>query len=287
MVKRALVITLSLLVFYAAFVVIFQKKITRTGQNQYDRNVVKAEEYLFEDGQQADVLILGSSMASRLVVDSLPGDYFNLAMAGMSIFDGLSLLEKSARKPKVVVIETNVVLRDLNEDLRRDLFDPVTYASKKYIPFLRKKYQPVAVLKALMRDGIGVKQDAALFKPPKHIFDQEVAGVMKNNANTPDETLVKRKFEELQKGVRKLESDKIHVVFFEMPFYNEAENLAEPTILRANFQTYFPSSAYDYIVNPEDEYETTDGVHLGGSEAIRYTHYFRQQLASYIAATGH
>jgi hypothetical protein len=286
MVKKAIVITLSLLVLYAAFVVVFHKRITRTGQNQYDRNVVKAEEYLFEDGQKADVLILGSSLASRLVMDSLPGNYFNLAMAGMSVFDGLSLLEKSSRKPKVVLIETNVVLRDMNEDLRRDLFDPFTYTSKKYISVLRKKYQPVAVAKALIRDGLGVQQDAALFKPPKHIFDQEVAGVMKNNANTPDEAILRRKFEELQKGVRKLEADKIHVVFFEMPFYSDAENLAEPTILRANFQTYFPSLTYDYIGNPEDEYETTDGMHLGGSEAIRYTQYFMQHLASIMTRKG-
>jgi hypothetical protein len=282
MTKRAIAVTFALLVFYSVFVVFLQKKISRTGQNQYDRNVVKAEEYLFEDGQKADVLILGSSMSSRLVMDSLPANYFNLAMAGMSIYDGVALLDKSSRKPSVVLIETNVVLRDLNADLRKDMFDPVSYNTKKYLPILRKKYQPVAVMKALFRDGLGVKQDAALFIPPKHIYDQEVASVMKNNQIVPEAALVKRKFEELRNAVRTLEKKNIRVIFFEMPFYAGAENLQEPTILRKNFQAYFPASQYRYIVKPDDTYETTDGIHLGGTQALRYTKYWQRELTSLL-----
>jgi hypothetical protein len=278
MVKKAVAITFLLLIVYSVFVYFFQSKITRTGQNQYSANIVKSEEYLYEDGQKADILILGSSMASRLVADSLPKGCFNLAMAGMGIYDGISMLEKSSRKPRLVLIEMNVVLRDLNKDLDADLFNPFLYPLRKYIPVLRKKYQPIAVLKALARDASGVKSDPGLFKLPKDLFEKELATVEKNFSAQPDSAELKRKFNELSAKIQEIRKENIEVVFFEMPFYEKARNLAGPKTVRDAFHRYFPESQFKYVDIPADVYETSDGIHLAVPEAVRYTRYLKLQL---------
>lgn len=283
MVKKAIVITVLLFAGYSVFLYFFQDRIHRTGQDQYSRNVVKAEEYLYEEGQEAKVVILGTSMGSRIVMDSLPGDYFNLAMAGMGIFDGLSLLEKASRKPEVVLIEMNVVLRGQNEDLRKDLFHPVFYPLKAHIPALRKKYQPVAVAKALLRDRSGSRQDVGLFVPPKHIFDQEVANVMRNSAKEPSQITLSQRFRKLSQQIQTLRDDNVQVVFFEMPFYAKAQNLREPTLIRQEFHKYFPAARFKYIDLPSDAYDTSDGIHLAPREATRYTLYLRKMLAQDIS----
>ena len=282
MVKKATAVTLLFLAAYSLFVYFFEDKISRTGQNQYDRNIVKGEEYLYEKGQKADVLILGSSLASRLIMDSLPANYYNLAMGGMGIYDGISLLSKSSRKPKVVLIEMNVVLRDLNKDLERDLYHPVFYSVKKYIPILRKKYQPVPVLKALFRDRSGMKPDAGLYQLPKHLFEREVAGVIERYSVPPKPELTKRKFGELNRDVQMIRKSGIQVIFFEMPIHQDARNLIEPQTTRTAFYKYFPKSEFRYIDSPQDIYQTSDGIHLGPEDALRYTIYLRNKIKELI-----
>lgn len=278
MVKKAIAVTLMFLAAYSVFVYLFQDKISRTGQNQYDRNIVKGEEYLYEKGQEADVLVLGSSLASRLVMDSLPANYYNLAMGGMSIYDGVSLLNKSSRKPKVVLIEMNVALRDLNTDLERDLYHPVFYSVKKYVPILRKKYQPVPVLKALFRDRSGMKPDAGLYQLPKHLFDIELANRVKMYGITPSPELTKRKFDELSRDVELIRKSGIRVIFFEMPIHQDLKDLIEQTTTRAAFYKYFPKSEFKYIDMPQITFQTSDGIHLGPQEAADYTGYLRNKL---------
>lgn len=282
MAKRALLITFILLLGYSGFVYLFQEKILRTGQNQYDRNIVTAEEFLYERGQKAEVVILGSSMSSRLVMDSLPGNYFCLGLSGMGVADGIALVHKSLRKPKVVLIEMNVILRDVNSNFETDLFHPFFFTLRKHIPILRKKYQPVAVLKALIREGAGIKQNLALFKLPKSLFEQEVATLMRDENVVPEPLKFKRKFDDLYKHVQTFQKSGIEVIFFEMPFYAEAENLALPIKIRREFLKYFPATKYKYIAVPADKYETSDGVHLAGLEQLRYTRYLKRNLMAMI-----
>ena len=282
MVKKAIVAAVVFLMLYSAFVYLFQDKISRTGQNQYDRNIVKGEEYLYEKGRKADVLILGSSLASRIVMDSLPASYYNLAMGGMSIYDGISLLSKSSRKPKVVLIEMNVVYRDMNKDLEKDLYHPVFFFVKKYIPILRKKYQPVPVLKALFRDRSGIAADVGLYQLPKHLFDSEVARFKVMYSATPDPKLMKRKFNELNRDIQVLLRSGIKVVFFEMPIHQDLKNLIEPQTTREEFYKYFPKSGFTYFDMPQDTYQTSDGLHLAPQEALRYTRFLRSKIKELI-----
>lgn len=278
MIRKSLLTAFILLVLYWAFILINADRITRTGQNQYARNLVSAEEYLYENGQKAHTLILGSSMSSRLVMDSLPKGFYNLSMSGLSVHDGLQLLEKAKQKPRVVMIEMNIVLREANQSFDEDVLHPILYHVREYIPLIRKKYQPLGVLKALYRDRMSVSQDYALFTLPKEVYESEVKRLINEFSSAEQIPKIKPRFLALKQAVQRLRASGVQVIFFEMPFHQAATQLKIPRLIRSNFSLLFPSREYTYVNRPSEVYQTTDGVHLAGVEARRYTCYLRNEL---------
>ncbi len=278
MIRKSILTAFILLALYWVFILSNAHRITRTGQNQYARNLVSAEEYLYENGQQAHTLILGSSMSSRLVMDSLPKGFYNLSMSGLSIHDGLQLLEKAKHKPRVVMIEMNIVLREANQSFDADVLHPILYHIRQYIPLIRKKYQPLGVLKALYRDQMSVSQDYALFTLPKEVYDREVKRLIREFSSTEQISKIKPRFLALKQAVQRLRASGVQIIFFEMPFHQDATQLKIPRLIRSNFSLLFPSHEYMYVNRPSEIYQTTDGVHLAGSEARRYTCYLRNEL---------
>ncbi|PMD98237.1 hypothetical protein BWI97_06025 [Siphonobacter sp. BAB-5405] len=278
MIRTSILTTAFLLVLYSLFIYLNTDRIKRTGQNQYARNLVSAEEYLYEKGQRANTLILGSSLSTRLLMDSLPHTYYNLGMSGLSVYDGLNLLKKAAKKPKTVLIEMNIVLRDANTGFTEDVFHPALYSLRQYVPVLRKKYQPLGVLKALYRDQTQSVTDTALFTLPKEIYEREVRNIMADFSSTHYLTHFQNRFSILKKEIRELRAKGIKVVFFEMPVYSKASQLKIPRLIRANFLRNFPPHEYGYISLPQEVYQTTDGLHLAGAEARRYTRYIREHM---------
>ncbi len=142
-----------MLVAYTGFIQFFQTSITRIGQTTAHRNTVKAEEYLYEAASHYDTLIVGSSMSERLLTDSLGHDYYNLAFAGLSSQVGLTLIQHSGHWPRLIFVETNTLLNPVAATKLPALGDgPIWQTVRQHFLFMRQKYQPVGVFKAMLRD---------------------------------------------------------------------------------------------------------------------------------------
>jgi hypothetical protein len=152
MIVKSLLTAAALLIVYTILIVGFQERITHSGQTTLQRNIVKAEEYLYEASNRFDTVLIGSSVSERLIMDSLPGGCYNLAMAGLSSLDGLQLIKQTAHWPRLIYIELNTLDRGETSDVLEGFNHPRRQFLNQLFPFLRQKYQPVGVVKSLLRD---------------------------------------------------------------------------------------------------------------------------------------
>src|SRR5687768_12220707 len=102
MIKKSLIV---FAVFFLAFNIAATYNVpdAKYAQSDFQRNVINADKYIYSDINYKAV-ILGSSLAYRMQTDSLPG-FYNLALSGMSVYDGGAVLLSHETLPKTVFIE--------------------------------------------------------------------------------------------------------------------------------------------------------------------------------------
>src|ERR1700674_2783158 len=142
MIAKSILVCLLLFLAYSALLP-FAPDLSAS-QAQWQQNLQKAEQYLYADAN-AKSLIIGTSMAERLVTERIP-DCDNLSFAGLSVFDGLSLLRHKDRLPSSVYIETNVLLRKRDGDFSESLFSPIPFLLRRRVIALRADKQPLALI---------------------------------------------------------------------------------------------------------------------------------------------
>ena len=302
MIQKSFLFALVLFGGYSLFVQFLAPSDWHASQHQSQENTIKAEHYLYVDEHSADRIIVGSSQALRLVMDGLPG-YDNLSFGGQSIYDGLNILTHQTRLPKTVYIETNVVLREESFEFTESLHSPVMYFPRKWLLSLRADRQPLGILGSRLSQPLNIlglrlnRNVAKAIKWLTHksksapaiatnesggdIFSRSMQVQTESYSRKPSAKLLEARFHSLEAYVKMLRSRGVSIVFFEMPVNGGLIHLPAAEAVREAFRQHFPETAYHYIPPPaEDDYHTTDGIHLGPEEAIRYTLYFRSMTDS-------
>ncbi|GAB3688143.1 hypothetical protein GCM10027592_02630 [Spirosoma flavus] len=281
MIRKALFTTLLLLLAYSLFITVFRSSIRRTAQTVEQRNTVKGEEFLYEDGAQADTIIVGSSMSNRLLFDSLPrhkGHYYNLALEGMTSEDGLQLIAHAGYRPKLVLIEINTFDRKPDTTFFRKFIEPGWSQIREYLPIMRLKYQPIGVMKALLRDWRGGATDEIVETVDTAFVTRLVHKRLSQTSDKPQDKALQETIDVADTYIQDLQKRGTKLVFFEMPTDPRIRNSNVSRRLRELVSTTFPASLYQHIPYPADTYQTTDGVHLPRNECVRYTRYLYEQL---------
>ena len=201
--------------------------------------------------------------------------YGNLSFAGSGAATGLELVLKNPSKPKIILIEINVI-RERDEQMIRDLFSPFLFYLKKYFPFLRQKYQPATVLanSFLKEDkSLSSNVDESVFKIG---FDNQKKG----QENIPDTSYIDKQIVEISSLIRSAEKDHVKVIFYEMPVHPDLATSRSSVFIREKMLTAFPPNEYDWLPHPEDsKYQTTDGVHLTGASAIVFAQWLQNEIS--------
>jgi hypothetical protein len=294
MIKKTIFIAFLFFVCYTFFV-LNAPKWWYASQHQWQDNVIKAQEFIYNENDTIQNVIIGSSLSCRFITDSLPQTY-NLSFGGQSIFDGLKILTHKSKLPKNIFIEMNVVLRPESKEFTKSLNSPILYYTRKYIFSLREDKQPIAVfgkivLAALMKINSTFtvlnyeKKDTIEKKLINNnvLFSKMLALQIKNYSQEPSDEILDKSFEILRDYVKILEEKNVNVSFFEMPVNFKLENLPQAKVIRETFYKYFPVSKYNYVPLPNlFKVETTDGVHLNEFEAIKYTTYFKSINKNYF-----
>ena len=108
MIKKSLLTALVLLVGYSVFVAL-SPRVSTQAQHFYYNNLALAQRYLYQANKTSHAVIVGSSLASKIRVDSLAG-FYNLALVGQGVHDGLRIVALAPVLPTDVYLETNMIL---------------------------------------------------------------------------------------------------------------------------------------------------------------------------------
>src|SRR3954463_7333081 len=106
MIKKSFILSLLLVAGYSMLLA-YRNPTMSVSNHQWQDNSIKAQNFLYKE-HKFERVIVGSSLSSRLVMDSLP-HYSNLCFAGMSVFEGLKLLSVDKELPVFVFIEMNAI----------------------------------------------------------------------------------------------------------------------------------------------------------------------------------
>lgn len=295
MIKKTL---LSFFIIFLTYTIIVTYVVDRhkfVSEHQWQDNQIKAQEYLYSNTDSVETIIVGSSLADKLVIGYLPGIY-NLSMGGLSVFDGLQTIIKKGVYPKTVFIEMNKLDRKASVDFTTSLNNPIMTFLRKHFISIRDGKQPMGFIaipygEKITAYGVYIAQ-TSIHAIIGRITNREqkgldeidmvakiLPGMIKDESQTPATSDLDARSQTLREYIDILEKNGVNVVFFEVPIQTELCGLNKPTAIRNQFYKTFPRSKYLYIDMPDcTEYATTDGLHLDKASAEKYTLFFKEQI---------
>ncbi len=293
MIKKTIFTFLILSISYGLFVQISKPK-WLVIQHQWQDNMLKAQSFLFDENRCIENVIVGSSLSDRLIFNDIPGT-FNLSFSGLSIFDGLFILQKTELFPKRIFIEINVILKPASKEFIASFSDISNYL-KSHIEAFREINQPLGVLgtkiqlsftdtfikklkyKILNFWGTGKSHQKTL--PEDNDFiEKRITEIKKDYNMLPDLIALNVRLKELKQIVDFFTQKGVQVVFFEMPTHPELYQTPFNNCIRRAICKQFPPSEYIYFFSPDcSKFSTTDGLHLRNEEINIYMSYFKSEL---------
>ncbi|EQA38285.1 hypothetical protein LEP1GSC047_1987 [Leptospira inadai serovar Lyme str. 10] len=306
---QSLLFSAFLFLSYDTFIHFYRPNWSVAQYPQQD-NIIKAENFLYSP-KAHETIIVGSSLSTYLNMNFLP-DVTNLAFSGMSIYEGLRILQKGNLPPKAVFIEMNVITRTEDKKFVESVTAPIPNALKRIFISLREDKQPLGIIALYIRLKIdsskliveiskisnkflGIFLDKATDSARSSVGD--VWGVetvddkfsellrlqSKDYSKTPNIIFTNEQFASLKVIVDELEEKRIKVVFFEMPVDKSLCQMPKAKDIREKFYEVFPRNAYSYIDMPDCKtYKTVDGIHLQKEDAARYSKLLYQQMAPFL-----
>jgi len=287
MITKSIAITTILCISYFIFVSSFAPAYWSGTGNDLQPRSVKVEDFLYNTDISNKNIIFGTSLAERIVKDSIP-NIFNLSLAALGVFDGLYLLSLKNEIPKCIFIEMNFIDRGFNEDFKKTFSNP-SLTIKKHIKSLREDKQPMVVLGNLMMNkvkSLQTPQKISNTKPSSQIneIDSALFNLLVMNKVTEfslpfKDSVINLRLQTLAEILKTYENKGTKIVFFEMPINHRVQDLPYFEYLRKAFYNKFPKSSYTYIDKPDSlKFQTLDGTHLGSIESKWYSFYFKKSI---------
>ncbi len=295
MIRKAFLIFFMLLVIYQ-LVVSYYLKNFHLHTHQQQQNIIEAQEYIYSFSSSS--VILGSSMSKRLNMEILHG-IDNIAMNGGGVLTGLHIIELSSNIPDTLYMEvSNVLFRPLDKAMIEGLEQPLLFFLRKHFSMFREKNQPgiFLVWKSLRPLNYLFFTPAAQVLPTVH--STEVPKNDSVNFNVRAELAIKHKKEydnlkdtaewkntlvEIRNTLKELEKRGVVIVLFEIPndisiFESPRARFIRDWVKRNLFQYPFKELTPSQVAS----YVTTDGAHLDGESATRFSTYFNSHFRNSV-----
>ncbi len=277
MIKRSFIVFILLAAGYTLFLSMVNVDWDTT-QHLANGNRIKAEGYVFGSDDKDATVIVGSSLAYRIVLDSLPEGTSNLGFGGLSIYDGLQLINRAGKSPARVLIESNVLFREPDHQFLKALFEPGLYELRRELPIMREHNQPSGVLygwvkRTLLEQRNGTEQNDTILVPNEVMLQEH----RHSYAETPADSTVQRFMRMLTDEVTALEQRGVEVIFFEVPIHSDLERAALSELSRDLISEHFPKARF-LRMPQQPAWRTTDGLHLDKPDAQRFSGVLAREL---------
>jgi hypothetical protein len=281
-----------MLALYGGFMTFFH--VPPVGQHQFQDNIVRAQNYMYNDSIKNMDVIVGTSLSAGFRMDMMPKGIYLLTLPGQSIFDGLALIEASKGRPKNIFVEGNSLLSPERPEFIKYLFNSPNYYRKKYLPFMRDNYQPAGQVYKLTANharGAILRFTHYVFNPIISVFHKgkpvvvdkdEFYAEEKRGRVKVDTALVEASYQRLQYWVDRLQKeDGCTFYFYIVPNDPSVYNSNISKAIRDYLPKYFPPDKYYTLPAPNIyEYHTKDQIHLDSVSWIKFTQYFAQKIST-------
>ncbi|OKO71388.1 hypothetical protein AC629_39305 [Bradyrhizobium sp. NAS80.1] len=224
------------------------------------QNHAVAAKYL--NGSTHNTVLVGSSLTFRLFENYFRSDDVeNLSLAGGSPATGLAIVAGAAT-PKLVLVETNILNRVLDEsfitrlnDRSSSAFQPVRSAAAYYETLMHPP---------LKKEQVRSVVDRLIAQPPSDVVDSDlVQFAIKDAAALPPIDAVRRGLSDIRKYKALLESRGVKVLLFHMPYSLQYEATPYATFSTQMASEAFPNPDSWLPINVDpSQLRWTDGVHL-------------------------
>ncbi|MBA2587657.1 MAG: hypothetical protein H0U98_03435 [Alphaproteobacteria bacterium] len=242
---------------YATFVQ-FAPFTVKVVQNQVDTNMMRAQNFL---AASPDTVLVGSSLTFRLPTSLLEPQVANIGMVGGSSLTGLAIVDGSGQKPKLVLIESNLLERPLDKDaVQAQLRFPERFLRQHFRVF-RTGYDPANLIwRGLTSLTHQTVADIVLTPQAARAFYLEQQQL---KAHPPEPVNFQHNLQQTAALVASLEAKGIKVGFFELPINPGLMNSPADTAVRREVRRAFPSGRYCWLdLQIPGGAHTLDGVHL-------------------------
>ncbi len=283
MIKRSLITALVLLLGYH-FILPHLPKGYLWIPGQQRANYARAQKFV-HDAPADTKVVIGSSMANELSQEILGTGIVKLTFPAGGSFTGLDIVRNTGKRPSVLLIESNTLLRGSDEGLVGDATSAWRRQLRDVTPALKEEGRPsnyaVGFLNGWVKrfcnlgnklTGKGKAPVAAAEAPADPAMLENVMRVNRETLNRkPDAAKLEDAVRRFGEEVDALAAAGTRCVFFEMPIDSSLQGLEEPTAVRNAMQQRFPRDRYTWIDIPHRDYRTSDGIHLVREDADEVT----------------
>jgi hypothetical protein len=264
--RPLLPVFISAALVFTAYVALVQFMPFRVekGQNQGDTNMIRAQDYLAKPN--SDTVLVGSSLTFRLPPRVLGSRITNLAIAGGAPATGLALIEHSSTRPKLVLIEVNLLSRAADMAAVQSLLRFPELQLRGRLRAFRTGYDPVNVTERAIQ-ALLHKDDEDLVPPPDTIR-WLIADEQQTMSHPPDADSLSNNLAQTAALVTTLQARGIRVGFFEMPIDASLVDLPAEKTLRKEVVQRFPLNRFCWLkLSVPGGARTLDGIHLMRGDA--------------------
>ncbi len=270
-ISKSILLTLLFLFVYSIFLNFLRPEITAF-QNQWISNYSKAESYIYKSSS-SDIIIVGSSMSFRMKKEGFDDNIFNLSFNGGSVLTGLQIIKKSKNIPTLILIETNLVEREENNDMLDSLFTPFIWHVKKYFKAAQYTYQPANIFLSIIKNKYGAKNNKTNVKTSQKILNVELTRQLKAESNI-EGLEDSNEIETLQKLVNDFYSEGVTIAFFQMPVNSQLITSERYKKREQILHEIFSDLDIEWLSIPpnlDDRFLTRDGIHLTEKSASEFS----------------
>lgn len=248
---------------------------------QQRANHERAQHYVQNAPADASVLA-GSSMANELSESILGQDCFKLTFPGGCLFTGLELVRETGRRPRLLLIESNLLMRDPDRELISETVSPWREQLRRRSPIFEEEGRPsnfvIGFTRLWLKRTVRTAQRLTGTATPPVPMEQRrvdaaaLTRIMQVNRQTldraPSSAELARRTNQLGAIIDSLSRQGCTCVFFEMPIDPSLQHLAEPEAVRQAMRSRFPATQYHWVeFSNHQDFRTVDGIHLTPADA--------------------
>lgn len=232
--------------------------------------------------EKTEMVVVGSSLTALL-----PNSYYrdgrvNLAIPGGSSSLGLEILFRSRIFPKVLVVETNTLFIDADQEFVNGLFQEPQLTLKRLFPIFQTQYRPLNVILSLANQlliGDQAKNNIDSVDPA--VLERALSGQKKSFAVVPKEPEFSHIVQRFEQLIKEFQGKGTKILFLEMPVHPELVNSPREKYIRDKLTEIFPKERYQWLTPAvERAYEVTDGIHLLHREGVAVNSLIDRMIAT-------